>query len=325
LLSSLRTQREAEETADVTDGEQAHKTPNIKHQIQLLLSPSILKPFFISHIFNLFQILTGTMLVVFYAVDIIAETDKNSTGFDSFTVAQLTAFVRLVFTLVSNSLMYFVRRRTHAIVAVGICACAALSISCFLFPELRTKYSFSSETSMWITAVLILVYIAANTCAFMGLPNTILSEILPVKIRGAASGYVFAANDVTQFCASKIYPSLKSTLGIHGVFLMFGINALICCIFSYFFLPETQGKSMAQIDEYFQGQNLCWMNRDKRQERHTRNTYSEMKETNTWGCVKTYGVKEQDTETEDNLEQPKRKLSVTFSKQLKGISILREI
>jgi hypothetical protein len=123
LLSGIRAQQEAEEMeVDTTDKEEADKRPSIMQQIKFLLSPSILKPFFIGHIFNLFQILTGTMLVVFYAVDMISETDKNTTGVDSFTVAQLTAFVRLVFTLVTNSLLYFVRRRTHAIVATSVCA-----------------------------------------------------------------------------------------------------------------------------------------------------------------------------------------------------------
>ncbi|PNF26876.1 hypothetical protein B7P43_G16263 [Cryptotermes secundus] len=315
LLSGIRAQQEAEEIeVDTTDKEEADKTPNIMQKIKFLLSPSILKPFFIGHIFNLFQILTGTMLIVFYAVDIISETDKNTKGFDSFTIAQLTAFVRLIFTLVTNSLLYFVRRRTHAIVATSVCACAALVLSCFLFFQLRTEYSFSPETSMWITCILILVFIAANTCGFLPLPPAIMSEILPVKIRGIACGYIYAANDAVQFCASKIYPWLKGTIGVHGVFFVIGINALLCCIFSYLVLPETQGRSLAEIEEYFRTQKLLWVKRDKRLERHnSRNSYFEMKETNTWGCVKTYGEQEENVKTEGKAEESKRKMSVTFS------------
>lgn len=315
LLSGIRAQKEAEEIeVDTTDKEEADKTPSITQQIKFLLSPSILKPFFIGHIFNLFQILTGTMLVVFYAVDMISETGKNRTGFDSFMVAQLTAFVRLVFTLVTNSLLYFVRRRTHAIVATSVCACTALTLSCFLFFQLRTEYSFSPETSKWITSILILVFIAANTCGFLPLPPAIMSEILPVKIRGAACGYIYAANDAMQFFATKIYPWLKGAIGVHGVFFVFGTNALLCCIFCYCFLPETQGKSLTQIEEYFRTQKLLWVKRDKRLERHNlRNSYFEMKETNTRGCVKTYGEQEENVKTEDKGEESNRKLSITFS------------
>lgn len=315
LLAGIRAQEEAEDKGrEVTDEEVVVKTPNISHRIRFLLSPSILKPFFIGHMFNLFQILTGTMLVMFYAVDMISQTHDDGTGFDSFTVAQLTAFVRLVFTFVANTLLYFARRRTHAIAASGVCAFAALTLSCFLFVQFKTQHSFSPETNMWITSVLILVFIAANTCAFLPLPSAITSEILPVKIRGVACGYIFAANDILQFCVSKIYPWLKGTLGMHGVFLMFGVNALLCCIFSYLFLPETKGKSLPQIEEYFRKNNLFWIKRDKRLERQdTRNVYLEMRNTDTCGCVKTYSEKDENTRTEDKQKRNTRKLSVTFS------------
>lgn len=315
MLSGIKAQREAEEMeAETRDKQEAEKTSSITQQIKFLLSPSMLKPFFIAHIFNLFQILTGTMLVVFYAVDIISETGNNTASFNSFTVAQLTAFVRLVFVLVTNSLLLFVRRRTHAIAATGVCAFAALILSSFLFVQLRTEYSFSPETSMWITSILILVFISANTCGFLALPSAIMSEILPAKIRGVACGYIYAANDVTQFCASKLYPWLKGTLGVHGIFFVLGMNGLICCIFSYFVLPETQGKSLAQIEEYFRSQKLLWVRRDKRLGRHSSgSSYLEMKKTNTLGCIKTYGEQEENVNADDNGEEPKRRLSVTFS------------
>jgi hypothetical protein len=296
------------------DEEEADKTPSTTHEIQFFSSPSILKPFFIAHIFNLFHVLTGTMLVILYAVDIISETGKNTAGFNDFTVAQLTAFVRLIFTLVTNTLSYYVRRRTHAIAASIVCACAALTLSCFVFFQLRKTFPLSPETSMWTTAVLILVYIAANTCGFLSLPSTIMTEIIPTKIRGVACGYIHAANDVLQFCAAKLYPTLKNTLGMHGIFILFGINGLLCCIFSYLFLPETQGKSLAQIEEYFRGKNLLWLRRDKRPGQHiTKNRYFEMKETNTCGCVKTYSEEEQNRKTEGKQDKCERKLSVTFS------------
>jgi hypothetical protein len=313
LLSGIKAQREAEEM-ELRDKQEADNTSSAMQQIKFILSPSMLKPFFIAHIFNLFQILSGTMLVVFYAVDIISETDKSTTSFNSFTVAQLTAFVRLIFIVVTNSLLFFVRRRTHAIFATGVCAVTALILSCFLFVQLKTEYSFSPETGMWITSMLILVFIAANTCAFLPLPAAIMSEILPVKIRGAACGYIFAANDAMQFCATKTYPWLKEAIGVHGIFFVLGMNALICCIFSYFVLPETHGKSLVQIEEYFRNQKFLWVRRDKRLKlQSSRSSYFEMKENNTCGCIKTYGEQEDDVKTEDKVEESKRKLSVTFS------------
>jgi SP family facilitated glucose transporter-like MFS transporter 8 len=262
----------------------------------------------------LFQIFTGTWLVVFYAVDIVSETQDKATGFDSFTVAQLTGFVRLVFTLLASWLLYWAPRRTHVMAASSVCSFAALSLSCFLFIPSKTRSSFQSETHMWLTPTLILLFIAANTCAFFPLPSAIMSEILPAKIRGVASGYIYAVNDVMQFVISKIYPWLKHTLGMHGVFLVFGVNALLCCIFSYLFLPETQGKSLPEIEEYFRDKTLFWINRDKRTDRcNTTPVYIEMKSIETTSNVKTYSEQEDEQKHTEDTRKTNRKLSVTFN------------
>jgi SP family facilitated glucose transporter-like MFS transporter 8 len=243
----------------------------------------------------------------------VSETQDKATGFDGFTIAQLTGFVRLVFTLLANWLLYWVPRRKHAMAASSVCACAALSLSCFLFIQLKTRHTFSPETQTWITPTLILIFIAANTCAFLPLPSAIMSEILPAKIRGAASGYIYAVNDVLQFLVSKIYPWLKETLGMHGVFFVFGVSALLCCIFSYFFLPETQGQSLPQIEEYFRNNTLFWIKRDIRSDPcNTTPVYVEMKSIDTTGNVNTYSEQDENKHTECP-RKTTRKVSVTFS------------
>ncbi|PSN30503.1 hypothetical protein C0J52_23355 [Blattella germanica] len=287
LLSTLRTQQETEsESSD--DEESAGRTKQkIINQVRTLLVPSILKPFFIGHIICLFQILSGTVLVIFYAVDLISETNQNDDH--NYTIAQLTALVRLVFVVVTNSLFYFVQRRTHTIVSSFVCATSALILGIFLYFQSRESYSVSPTVNMWITATLILIFIAANTCSFLPLPPTIMSEILPIKIRGAASGYIFAVNDITQFLISKSYPWLKDNLGAHGIFIVFGINSLLFLIFCFLFMPETQGKSLSQIEEYFRGRNLIWKKRDRRLGRdYTRKKYFEMKKVNIKETVTTY-------------------------------------
>jgi len=315
MLDGIKAQQQAdEERKGGTDEEQVARRTNILRHIQNLSSPSILKPFFIGHIFNLLQIFAGTLLVVFYAVDMISETQDQATGFNIFTIAQLTGCVRLVFTLIASWLLYWVPRRTHAMAASSVCACAALSLSCFLFIQLKTSYSLSPETNAWITPTLILVFIAANTCAFISMPSTVTSEIIPAKIRGVACGYIYAVNDVMQFFLSKIYPWMKQTLGMHGVFLVFGVNALFSCIFSYLFLPETQGKSLPQIEEYFRNNSLFWIKRDKRSDRCDTTTpvYTEMKAMDTTGNVKTYSEQNENKHTEYE-GKCSRKVSVTFN------------
>ena len=315
LLSILRSQQEVEEESATSEDEDGKNNKcNFVYKLHILLAPPILKPFFIAHVICLFQIFSGTILIIFYAVDLISETNQNKESFNSYIIAQLTAFVRLVFVLVSNSLFYFIHRRTHAVVSSGVCAISATVLGIFLYLQSRQIFTISFTANTWISSVLILIFIAANTCSFLALPTTIMSEILPIKIRGGASGYIFAANDISQFLVAKSYPWMKETLGAHGVFLAIGINCIIFLAICYLFLPETRSKSLAQIEEYFRGRNILWIKRDRRLGRdYTRKRYFEMKKINTSKNVTTYSEPAQIPEVDDRPKRNKRKLSVTFS------------
>ncbi|KAJ9574691.1 hypothetical protein L9F63_008152 [Diploptera punctata] len=319
LLSTIRAQEEIEEESATFDEENGKNIKlKIIHQLRVLLSPSILKPFFIAHVICLFQIFSGTILIIFYAVDLISETNQNQESFSTYIIVQLTAVVRVVFVIITNSLFYFVHRRIHAIVSSSICAATAIIFALFLYFQSQQYLFLSSSANMWISGLLILIFIAANTCSFLALPATIMSEILPIKIRGGASGYIFAANDITQFLVAKCYPWMKETLGPHGVFLWFGINCIIFLVICYLFLPETRGKTLAQIEEYFRGRNYLWVKRDRRLGRdYTRKRYYEMKKINTTSKVATYSEPTQNTDDDDEDDdrpmRNKRKLSVTFS------------
>lgn len=75
---------------------------------------SVLKPLIIINIFHVMMVLSGTYLIVFYAVDIISEfgTDVNS-----MTAAVYTAIVRLVFTITACFMLYHLNRRTLSILS----------------------------------------------------------------------------------------------------------------------------------------------------------------------------------------------------------------
>lgn len=45
--------------------------------ISTILDPSVLKPLTIINVFNLLQLISGTYVIVFYAVDLIADIGKS--------------------------------------------------------------------------------------------------------------------------------------------------------------------------------------------------------------------------------------------------------
>jgi Na+-driven multidrug efflux pump len=57
------------------------------------------------------------------------------------------------------------------------------------------------------------------------------------------------------FTASKTYLDMEYTMNLHGVFFMFTAVNVVGFIFVYYRMPRMEGRTLAEIEEYFSGQN----------------------------------------------------------------------
>lgn len=215
--------------------------------------PQVLKPFLIINIFNIVQILSGTYLIVFYAVDILSHIENLK--IDSFLAAVLTACVRFIFTILASILLGIIGRRTLALSSGIATAFSAICLGTFLYVQ------DDCSSSGYISALLTFFYVAANTLGFMILPGVMLGELLPSRVRGIAGGVTFMLFNLFLFGTSKIFPFAKTQMGIHGVFWFFGTISLFASIFLFLTLPETKGITLSQIEDYFAGKNFLWVRR----------------------------------------------------------------
>lgn len=111
--------------------------------------------------------------------------------------------------------------------------------------------------------LLLLSYVAFNTLGFFLLPGLMIGELLPTKVRGLCGGYIFCLFNVVLFGFTKLYPILFRSIGMAGIFGLFGISASIATIVLFLMLPETKGKSLLQIEQYYQKPNIFWFTRHK--------------------------------------------------------------
>lgn len=231
---------------------------------KMFFKPEVIKPVAIVNVFNMVQIVAGTYLVIFYAVNLISETDNEAGGIDKFLAAVLTAVVRLVFIIVACFLLLWVGRRPLALFSGVGSSAAALAVGSFLYYRISSPDpSPSPAADTWIVAGGILLYVATNSVGFFVLPGIAIGELLPVKIRGSFGGYIFAIFNLALFFIAKVFPSMLHAMGSHGVFWMFGLSSLAGTIFVYLFFAETKGKSLEQIEDYFAEKNVLWLTRKK--------------------------------------------------------------
>ncbi|XP_031624256.1 facilitated trehalose transporter Tret1-like [Contarinia nasturtii] len=207
--------------------------------------PSVLKPIVIIFAFILFFNLSGTYLLIYYAIDIL---DQVHLKISSHNASVIISLVRLIVTIVFCWLFTKIKRRPIYLIAGIGSTCSTLILAAYLHFEGQ----FASETlKLLVAGSLLLLYVSTNT-AFMITPGFLTGELLPAKIRGRLAGYIYTYFSVVTFILNKFFPNLNSLLGLTGVIFVFGLASLATTCLVYFMVPETKGKTLLEIERYFQ-------------------------------------------------------------------------
>ncbi|XP_069700027.1 facilitated trehalose transporter Tret1-like [Periplaneta americana] len=231
--------------------------------LKVFLRPHVIKSFVIAFLLMMLQNCTGVHIIMIYSVDIISRVRHGSQDLlDEYAVTNISGFFRFAVLIFLAWLTLRVRRRIIVLssaIASGICL---LSLGTVVIINSKSK-NISERAESWIVISLIFLYIAANTGGIFALPASLVGELIPSKIRGLASGVIFAVNEVAMGGLLKSYPLMLKTMGVHGMFWLFGFFSLLFALFVFLFVPETHNHTLAQVEEYFQGHNILWQNRPK--------------------------------------------------------------
>ncbi|KAL5273628.1 hypothetical protein ACFFRR_000395 [Megaselia abdita] len=225
--------------------------------IQLCMQRIAIKPLLIVNIFNVLQLFSGTFLVVFYANDIISEFGGDV---DANKASVLTSVVRVACTTLFCFLLLIIRRRTILNVSGLGSGISCLALGFYLMTRINEP---RTEFDIYFASICMILYIAFNT-PLMVIPGVMIGELFPGKIRGRIGGWIFALFNVLLFGLTKVFPLVKTVIKTHGMFIMFGVGSLLAWVFIFFTLPETKGKQLTEIEEYFSQDNWFWVTRNRK-------------------------------------------------------------
>ncbi|PNJ45214.1 solute carrier family 2, facilitated glucose transporter member 6 isoform X4 [Pongo pygmaeus] len=79
----------------------------------------------------------------------------------------------------------------------------------------------------------------------------LMSEVLPLRARGVASGLCVLASWLTAFVLTKSFLPVVSTFGLQVPFFFFAAICLVSLVFTGCCVPETKGRSLEQIESFF--------------------------------------------------------------------------
>lgn len=106
---------------------------------------------------------------------------------------------------------------------------------------------------LWVPLTLLLGSAVLSHCGIRLIPWMLIGEIYPTAVRGGASGLSGGTGYIFGFLSNKLFLKLLATLTLPGTFWMYSCVSLCGAAVLYFILPETEGRSLVDIEEHFTG------------------------------------------------------------------------
>lgn len=101
-----------------------------------------------------------------------------------------------------------------------------------------------------MTIVFVWLYIVNFAYSWGPASWTLIAEIFPISIRAKGTSISASANWMNNFVIALVTPHMLSS--IHwGTYIFFSVWSAAGGFFVYFFMPETKGKTLEEMDYVF--------------------------------------------------------------------------
>lgn len=188
------------------------------------------------------QICTGINTIIYYAPTIF-----KTAGFDSnLTAIYATTGIGVVNFIMTIVAVFFTDRiGRKPLLYFGL---TGVMLSLF---ALGTSFAFAGvlgSSLKWVAVGSLVTYIICFAMSLGPIGWILVSEVFPLRIRGIAMSVCTVSNFAFNFFVVGSFPVLLHRIGGAWTFWIFGIVSIFCIIFVYFFVPETKGISLEEIE-----------------------------------------------------------------------------
>ena len=197
---------------------------------------------------HFFQQASGIDAVVLYSPRIFEKAGITSSN-EKLLATVAVGVVKTLFILVATFLLDRIGRRPLLLTSV-----AGMILSLTTLGMALTVIDHTDRKVMWAVVLcisMVLMFVASFSIGMGPITWVYSSEIFPLKLRAQGTSMGVAVNRVTSGILSMTFLSLYKAITIGGAFFLFAAVASVAWIFFYTTLPETQGKTLEEMEGLF--------------------------------------------------------------------------
>ena len=191
---------------------------------------------------------TGINSVLNYTVDIFKATGMEGVfaNFSDLAIKLVNVFMTIVAcALVDKKGRKFLLKLGTSGIILGLCGVATM------FLLITKGVVTASMTTGVISTAFFFMFIAfyavgPGVCVWLA-----LSELMPTRIRATGMSIAMIINQGVSATIATIFPAWKDAWGFPAVFYTLAGFTVVYFITAAFFLPETKGRTLEEVEQYF--------------------------------------------------------------------------
>jgi sugar porter (SP) family MFS transporter len=201
-----------------------------------LFKPSYRKVMIVGFFLAILVQISGINTIIDYAPKILLAAGVEIKN--ALLQTSLIGLINFIFTFVAILFIDKVgRRMLYLIGSMGMAVTLLL-----------LAMSFYLKMEGIFTLICIMLFIVFFASCIGPVFWTLVSEIFPNRIRGKALAFASFTQWIFNFLVVLLFPHFLALLGGAVTFLFLAVMSLIQFLFTYFYVPETKGKSLEEIE-----------------------------------------------------------------------------
>ncbi|CAG9828616.1 unnamed protein product [Diabrotica balteata] len=190
------------------------------------------------------QHLSGVTVIMQFMVPIFDEAGTNLSGT---TVSMIAGTIKIIMFIITALFVEKTGRRPLLLLSGYGTGVSLFLLGLFLYWN-YVKWEYLTNV-IWLPILCLLLNLIVYSIGLGPIPMAVMTELFDSKVRPVALSFLVTLNGILVSILNFLFPIIAYNFGTHCCIWLFSLCCFVGTTLIYFYLPETKGKSISEIQK----------------------------------------------------------------------------